>query len=280
MRLETQTVTTSDGITLFVRDYHPDQPVPGRVLYWVHGIGEHGGRYEHVAEVMVRRGWRLILPDLRGHGQSTGVRTHVQSFDAYIDDIALVWKHFDLQSAKSNLLGHSMGGLVAIRAVQTGKVAPTRLAISSPLLGLKLNVNRLTVLLGRMVLLVAPSIRFSNGIDPANMTRDPTFAAIRRADALINKTVTAGWYFAMRTALKAAWSDVSQVTLPVYAQQGASDRTTDPDALTKWYELIPSANKQLVMLDDQTHELFFESDWAVTVERMLNWLEASEIVTR
>ena len=92
MRLETEFVTTPDGVDLFVRSYCPEQLDPTRVLYWVHGVGEHGGRHEHVAGVLTQRGWRMIVADLRGHGRSGGVPTHIASFDQYIDDLALIWE--------------------------------------------------------------------------------------------------------------------------------------------------------------------------------------------
>ena len=273
MRLESQLVKTRDGIELFVRSYWPDQPDPGRVLYWVHGLGEHGGRHVHVAQLLAENGWRMIVADLRGHGRSGGVPTYVKSFDDYANDIAMVWEQLGLNDVSPVLLGHSMGGLVAVRTVQTGSVQPSALVLSSPLLGLKLRVNPVTVMLGRVLVRFYPTVRFSNGIDPANMTRDSEFAALRRGDTLINKTVTAGWFLAMQKALLAAKRDASIVSLPVLALQGDNDRTTDPVALADWWDRIRSTEKELIVFPNHVHELFFEPDWRDTTLQMLNWLE-------
>ena len=273
MRLESQIVKTRDGVELFVRSYWPDQPDPGRVLYWVHGLGEHGGRHVHVAELLAENGWRMIVADLRGHGRSGGVPTYVKSFDDYANDIGLVWEHLGLNDAPPVLLGHSMGGLVAVRTVQLGCIQPSALVLSSPLLGLKIRVNPFKELLGRMLVRFHPTVRFSNGIDPANMTRDSEFAAMRRGDTLINKTVTAGWFVAMQSALQAAKQDASKVSLPVLALQGENDRTTDPAALAEWWDQIRSTEKELIVYPNHVHELFFEPDWRTTTLQMLNWLE-------
>ena len=273
MRLESQILKTKDGIDLFVRSYWPDQPDPGRVLYCVHGLGEHGGRQEHVADVLTENGWRMIVADLRGHGRSGGVPTYVKSFDDYADDIALIWEQLGLNDAPPVLLGHSMGGLVAVRTVQVGRVQPSALVLSSPLLGLKLRVNPLKEMIGRVLVRVYPTVRFSNGIDPANMTRDSEFAAMRRGDTLINKTVTAGWFLAMQSALQAAKRDASKVSVPVLALQGENDRTTDPAALADWWDRIQSTEKELIVYPNHVHELFFEPDWRTTTLQMLNWLE-------
>jgi lysophospholipase len=279
MRLETQVIKAPDGIELFVRSYSPEHQDPTRTLFWVHGLGEHGGRHEHVAGVLTQRGWRMIVPDLRGHGRSGGIPTYVNSFDEYIDDIALIWKRLRLDPSVA-LLGHSMGGLVVVRAVESHRIVPSVLVVSSPLLGLKLRVNPLTVLLGRLLVRFLPAARFANGIDPANMTHDSEFAEIRRCDKLINKTVTAGWFFAMKAALAEASRDAAKVTLPVLALQGTLDRTTDPGAMSSWWFRIGSTDKKLIVLEDHFHELFFEPDWQTTANLMVDWLDDQRLQIR
>ena len=273
MRLETQNIQTPDGTELFVRTYHPRKFDPARTLYWVHGLGEHGGRHEHLATILAERGWRMVIADLRGHGRSSGIRTHVRSFREYVDDIAHIWAQMELNTGRTVLLGHSMGGLIATRTVQSQKIVPSSLVLSSPLLGLKLRVNPITLMLGTMLVRMVPTARFSNGIDPRNMTHDPEFSSLRRGDPLINKTVTAGWYFAMRDAMAAGQAEAPEVSLPVLALQGTLDRTTDPDAMADWWLRIQSQEKSMIVLEDHFHELFFEPDWRETIQKTIDWLE-------
>lgn len=272
MRLETEFLRTSDGIDLFVRSYTPDQFDPERTLFWVHGLGEHGGRHEHIFRALADRGWRTVIPDLRGHGKSTGIPTHVRSFDEYLKDVALVWQELGLSSKSTALLGHSMGGLIAIRAVQTQRLTPAALVVSSPLLGVKVRINPLVILLGKLVVPFIATARFSNGIDPSNMTHDAEFAALRRADPFINKTVTASWFFAMKKALPAAHRETNRVTIPTLALQGSLDETTDPEALESWFRKIASSEKDHLLLKDHFHELFFEPDWKTTLDWTIDWL--------
>jgi lysophospholipase len=171
------------------------------------------------------------------------------------------------------LLGHSMGGLVAVRAVQSKRVDPFAMVISSPLLGLRVHINPIVVMVGQLALPLIPTLRFSNRIDPANMTHDDHFAEIRRNDKLIVKTVTASWFFAMRAAVDAAQQDAAKVNLPVLALQGSLDETTDPDAMARWWERIRSRDKGLIVLEGHFHELFFEPDWRGTTDQMLEWME-------
>lgn len=277
MQLETQVIKTPDGIELYLRRFSPVHVEPSKTICWIHGLGEHGGRYEHIAKVMTDRGWTLILPDLRGHGRSGGIRTHVKTFDQYVHDIGLIWTHFKLAEHPTVLLGHSMGGLVTVRCVQTGTIEPTALVLSSPLLGVKVPINPLVVMLGQLVLPIIPTMRFSNRIDLKNMTHDPEFVAQRRCDKFITRTVTASWFFAMNKALETAQAEAERVSLPVLALQGTSDKTTDPEAMAKWWERIRSTEKGMLVFEDHFHELFFEPDWRDTLELLLNWLDEKSV---
>ena len=280
MQMDEVEVESDGGVTLFVRDYRPDErTLPAvdstRTLLWVHGLGEHGGRYLHVADDLVERGWRVILLDLRGHGRSTGSRTHVASFDEYVADVARVWMRFKLGPVRAALGSHSMGGLVALRAVQTGRVFPSALVLSSPLLGVKVRVSPLKRWLGRTLVNFLPEARFRNGLDPRNMTHDEEFARQRREDPLIVRTVTASWFFAMEAAIAQAHREAGQVAVPILALQGLSDLTTDGDVLSNWLAKTISTAKELVSLPDHVHELLHESDWRETLDRIIEWLERS-----
>lgn len=63
----------------------------------------------------------LMLPDLRGHGQS--FRSEMMSLDALAADVALALDALDLSGAV--VVGHSMGALAALRLVA---IAPERIA--------------------------------------------------------------------------------------------------------------------------------------------------------
>ena len=272
MEVITSEIEGTDGIRLFVRVHRPLRNSHGTFLC-VHGLGEHGGRYQHFAEWLAERGWRVIIADLRGHGRSAGTRTHVTSFDEYPLDLGILWRHFHLENKSTVLFGHSMGGLIAVRGVQMGCVDPAALILTSPLLRLKLKVNRFKLLLGQLLVQVLPRTRFRNGLNPNNMTRDPRFAEERRTDPLIVRTVTAGWFFAMQQAILLAQHDAEKINVPVLAYRGMADETTDGDILSAWLAKTTSPSRELVSLPLHVHEVFHESDWRDSMVRMVEWLQ-------
>src|SRR3990167_3206622 len=105
----TPTLTTADGLALHVHRW-PRPEAKGTVLI-VHGLGEHGGRYAHVAAQLNAWGWAGIAYDHRGRGRSAGARGRIARDDALLEDLAAV-----IDAARAAhpgrllLLGHSMGG--------------------------------------------------------------------------------------------------------------------------------------------------------------------------
>jgi lysophospholipase len=279
MELATTEIEGTGGIRLFVRDHRPPAIADPATFLCVHGLGEHGGRYEHFSEWLVERGFRVIIGDLRGHGRSAGTRTHVASFEEYLLDLGILWRHFQLARRSTILFGHSMGGLIAVRAVQSGVVDPAALVMTSPLLGLKLRVNPIKRFLGQFLVQVLPKARFQNGLDPRNMTKDARFSEERRNDPLIVRSVTAGWFFAMQRAVAEAHRDVAKIRIPILAFRGMEDVTTDGDVLSTWLTKTNSPSSDLVSLPMHVHEVFHESDWRDSMMRMTEWLRQIRITS-
>src|SRR5580698_2447407 len=126
-------LTMPDGQKLFLRDW-PNPSARDAVLI-VHGLGEHSGRYEQLAQWFLARGYAVRSYDQRGHGQTPGQRSALRHGDDLLEDLATVYIDYanGLPHAPL-LLGHSMGGLVAARTVLDGRIAPPALLLSSPAL--------------------------------------------------------------------------------------------------------------------------------------------------
>ena len=65
-----RTIGTRDGLALHRRDW-PSADARGTIVI-VHGLGEHVGRYAHVAARLNASGWSVVGYDQRGHGASPG----------------------------------------------------------------------------------------------------------------------------------------------------------------------------------------------------------------
>jgi alpha-beta hydrolase superfamily lysophospholipase len=137
----------------------------------VHGYGEHGGRYDHVAEALVAAGALVVAADHVGHGRSAGERALITDFDGVVADVGTA-----VGSAASDLptvlVGHAEGGLVAARYAQLNPLAA--LVLSAPVLGTWEGLDRL----GDAAAAGLP-------LDPALLSRDPEVGRRYAADPLV-----------------------------------------------------------------------------------------------
>jgi non-heme chloroperoxidase len=101
------TVTTSDGVEIFFKDWGSGQPI-----VFSHGWPLSADDWDAQLLFFLAKGYRVIAHDRRGHGRSTQVGSG-HDMDHYADDLAAVVEHLDLQDAVH--VGHSTGGGEVVR---------------------------------------------------------------------------------------------------------------------------------------------------------------------
>lgn len=125
---------------LYIRTIKVEEPI-GHLLF-VHASTVHSDFYMPLAISLAQAGFRVWLPDLRGHGRSFGTRGHVKSFDSYVKDIIAVWHHFlasTTDHAPAVIGGESLGGLIACLAAQNS-IQCQGLFVTSPALALNFSL--------------------------------------------------------------------------------------------------------------------------------------------
>src|ERR1700742_860752 len=95
-----------DGTQLHERVW-PAEGQPLAVVLIVHGYGEHIGRYDQTARDLNKNNLTVRGLDLRGHGQSGGVRGHCLHFTEYLDDVEAAVTRARGEGPPLYLLGHS-----------------------------------------------------------------------------------------------------------------------------------------------------------------------------
>lgn len=187
------TFVASDGDNLAVQDWplEKEQALRGVVVI-VHGLGEHAGRYDHVARRLNSWGFAVRGFDQYGHGESGGKRGGLPSSNRLLDDLADIVDSTQQRMPKPCpliLLGHSMGGLVAGLFVARGVRLVDALVMSSPALDPGLNGFQkfLLAVLPR----VAPDLRVSNALDASKISHDPDVVHAYKSDKLVHDRISA-----------------------------------------------------------------------------------------
>jgi alpha-beta hydrolase superfamily lysophospholipase len=269
----TGTLLAKDGTRLFYREWLVTHP--RAILVIVHGLGEHGARYLHVAARLNALGISVRTHDQRGHGRSDGKRAALAHDTDPLDDLKLVVDDFAKQHGSTPfLLGHSLGGLIAARFA-TANLSPLRgLILSSPALAFALSFR------DRMLLAVssrvAPSTAIANKLDVGKLSHDPRVVAAYRSDALVHGFVTARLVRFMQTAVAETMRDAAALSIPVLMLVAGQDSLVDASGSRAFYQRLPDGVGTLRWYDHAYHEIFNESaeQRAIVLNDLSVWLDA------
>jgi alpha-beta hydrolase superfamily lysophospholipase len=263
------------GNSTAVRDWllAADVPLRGVVLL-VHGLGEHMGRYEGLAQHLVEWGFAVRGYDQFGHGNTGGVRGCLPSDDRLLDDLAVMVDDTRARMAQGTpliLLGHSLGGLVAARFVGLGLRPVEALVLSSPALDPGLNV--IQKLLLAVLPSIAPNLCVGNGLNPAMLSHDPAVVAAYKADPLVHDRVSgrlARFIADNGPAVIAQAPDWTTPTLLLYA---GADKLVNPAGSRAFAAAAPKAVVSTHGFESLYHEIFNERKAAPVFAELKKWLE-------
>ncbi len=246
----------------------------GTVLL-VHGLGEHIGRYQHVAERLNAWGFAVRGYDQHGHGRSAGARGGLLADDQLPADLAAVIDDTRARIGGDQpliLLGHSMGGLVAARLVALGWRRVDGLVLSSP--ALDAGMTPLQQALVRVLVRVAPTLRLGNGLDARYLSHDAAVVAAYRADPLVHDRISARLARYIATTGPAVISAAPHWSVPTLLLYAGDDRLVNPGGSAAFAQAAPAAVVTVRRFSSHWHELFNEVDRAEVFEVLHDWLLA------
>jgi alpha-beta hydrolase superfamily lysophospholipase len=246
---------------------------PKAVVALVHGLGEHMGRYQHVAEAFNRSELALITMDLPGHGQSEGKRGH-----ASFEEVAGEIDHLLEEAARRCpgkpvfLYGHSLGGelvlyyLLKCRPQLTGAISTSPgLIPGTPVPGWKL-------LLAQMMNRLVPDFTMPNGLDLANLSRDPQVILLYKKDPLVHDQISArlGWDLLQNG--KWIIQNASSLPVPLLLVQGTGDYVVSPQATRQFAQNTPPGVVTFKEWDGYFHETHNEPEKEQVIQYVLDWI--------
>ena len=183
-----------DAPDLFVRIVKPAAP---RVrLLFTHASLVHSEYYLPLAVRLARFGIETWLPDLRGHGRSTGVRGHTQAWRDPVQDVAAAWRAMCAAGpAALNLAGgESYGAFVTYCAIRSGDMAPDGAVLASPAFGLHFHPSRLTwLVLSRAAWPAAGWVRPLRALPVGKVAENEDVRRMIDRDPLCNRRYTLGF---------------------------------------------------------------------------------------
>lgn len=264
---------TADGLRLFERCWEPDGLSKG-LIYIIHGLAEHGGRYDKAIGHLTEAGYAVSLTDLRGHGRSDGPRAFVSSFSLYLQDLENSLFRIRQRERRKRifLLGHSMGGLIA--ALYTTERTPDigGLILSGPVAEPGAGVSLLAVVAAKALSRFLPRLPLQR-IETAAISRDPEVVKSYVDDPLVHHGgISAKMGGEMLSAMERLRRGMACIQMPLLILHGGADRIVSVEGSRNLCEAVGSKDKKLIVYENLYHEIMNEPEHRQVLDDIVNWL--------
>jgi lysophospholipase len=249
----------------------------------IHGYAEHCRRYGFLTDDLSARGFECWTFDHRGHGDSDGPRGYVKDFSHYLADLdsvlAYVQSHPERSQAPTILVGHSMGGLVLARWLQTRNFEDVGLDVrgaffSSPFFALKLAVPPIKRLIANLLALPLPRFALTNELEADHLTRDEGVQLTWARDTRMVRKVPVRWFTEALKAQELAFQCAARVRIATAIHHGAADGVADPNASERFHDAMTFEQRELKLWPELRHEIFNEIERAEVFAALAKWIEA------
>lgn len=256
---------------IFYQQWKAEKPIAG--IYLIHGLGEHSGRYEHVAKFLNGRGVSVYTGDLPGFGRTKGRRGDVASFRLLTEAVWEGWQGMLEETVELPhfLLGHSMGGLLTLHLLLTfGEVKPDGVILSSPALISRVAVPRWKQKLADLLTPIFPTLTLPSGISPASVSRDLNIVEASKRDPYNHPLVSLRFYRDFTRTMEEVLGSIERLPkgAPFLVMQAGDDQLVDPKGAREVAHRLPP------------HPLHQYIEWPGLYHEILNEPEKEEVMAR
>jgi acylglycerol lipase len=265
---------SKDNLKIYARYWKPEADLKAAICL-VHGLGEHIGRYNHMAEYFTAGGCAFLAADMRGHGESEGQRGHTPSMDTLREDISKQIEETRKLAPGSPifLYGHSLGGTLVLSYCARLHPQLTGVIATGPLLRPGFEPPGWKLTLGRMMRNLWPTMAMSNEIDRDGLSRDPQVVHAYNTDPLVHDRVSARLGIDMIEEGSWLVENASRLETPTLLMHGSNDRLCSIQASQEFAQNAGSVCS-LKIWEGQYHEIHNEPEKDQVLEYALRWIEA------
>ena len=275
-----QIYTVTHHIQAWTKEALETNPKMGRVLVVAHGLGEHSGRYLHFPHYLKDTVGAIHLIDHVGHGRSEGLRGHVHHFDQFADDLILAIARLEKKLisqfgyAEIHLLGHSMGGLVVLRALlKNPKLNLSSVSLSAPLLAPYRKVPALKRAGGYILSKFWSSFHLPSGLDPNHVSHDPAVVQAYLSDRLVHDKVTPKFFFSLENTLADTLAKNTGFSYPLLLLLPGKDLLVNSEVALKYFQQLKIRDKSLKNYPNFYHESFNEPGKEIIFNDLKAWID-------
>jgi acylglycerol lipase len=262
--------TTSDGETLFLRRWDPDSIEAGKkniAVLLFHGFTAYSGPYEMAGVPLSKGGYTIFGLDYRGHGISGGNRGDSKDKDRWINDLAEAVTYVKgLGYQKVIVMGHSLGVAAAMCAANEVPYEIAGLVLLSGAYEGRKGVSKPISLFQQAKIISSAVFRPSHRA--VEYYREGMTVS---EDTLWNYRYTPRFVMMLDVKKLRLPADLN---IPVVVGVGDKDEWFEIEKVKEFYELIPSKNKEFLVMQNATHAKIPVESW----EEIARWLDKTMLM--
>lgn len=266
-------IQARDGLKLYAINWSPDTQ-PKAVVVLVHGLGEHSGRYTHVAEALTQAGYAILAFDLRGHGQSGGPRGHAPSAEAFLEDMDCLMAEAERRypDLPRFLYGHSLGGVLVLFYTLRRKPKLAGVVSTSPGLHSPLVEQKLKIAFAKSMAAILPSMTLATGLNANLLSHDPEVVQAYRNDPLVHGRASLAMASSTIRAIEWTMEHAANFTTPLLLVHGTADQITYPSG-SEEFAARASGNCTLRLWGGLYHETHNEPEKDQVLAEIIQWMD-------
>lgn len=265
--------TSRDGLRLYWMSERPEQP-RAHVVF-VHGYGDHTGRYRPTFQALTAQGFAVHALDYRGHGRADGRRGYCATWPDYLDDLSAFWERVrsTTEGGKLFLMGHSHGALMSVHLrARGGLEGLSGMVLSSPYFKLALTPPRVKLLAARLLARVVPWAPIPTELTPEQLSRDEAVQREARQDPLYNRIATPRWFIESTQAQEKVLALAPGLQLPLFLFTGAEDGVAKVENGRAFFEAVGARDKVYKSYPGMRHEPLNELGKEQVFQDVSNWI--------
>ena len=259
MPVHVESFTNSNDLNIHTRSWSVSNANAQVVI--VHGLGEHGDRYQALATTLNDKGYNCHALDHPGHGLSGGEKGHIDNFSMFVDTTVEFIQR--VRAAAPELpcfmIGHSMGGVIATNVLIQKPELIDACVLSGPALATDEAVGPVLKRILKAIVAVSPRLRVFT-VDPSLVCSVPGVVTEYRDDPLVlSGKGTANLIVEILAGSAHAMAGAKTITTPMLLLHGEQDDLDHPKRSQILHDTISSTDKKLVIYPKLYHEIFHEA---------------------
>lgn len=262
---------TQNGTKIFGQYWKPANP--RAVVVQVHGLGEHSGRYQHVADFFGQHGIALLGYDHHGHGRSEGKRGHIPNYEVLMEelDVALAEAGKLFPGIPQIIYGHSWGGNMALNHLIRRQPKVACAIVTDPWLHIP-KVPAIQKSLAKFMNNIFPSLTQNNGLDAKDLSHDPKVVEAYEKDPLVHPKISVRNFVDSDAAAEYALGNAAKVSVPLLLMHGDADKITLASGSQEFQKSLKGKHR-LKIWPGLYHEIHNEPEKGEVLQEMLGFIE-------